>query len=161
MAAQQHLAGSRLSAPLDEIVEARLEEVDAAQLRVLRVLAVARRRLTDDELARLTLPGGHLPRNAAALVESTGLVTTSPLGTCISHLLLAEAIEASLLPAERHALHFALAELEADEPAETAWHLVRAGKVTEARQKHLAAAEEAEDLDPGGTTLTHLSRRSN
>jgi len=156
VAAQQRLAGSRLSAPLDEIVDARLEEVDAAQLRVLRVLAVARRRLTDDELARLTLPGGHLARNAAALVEGTGLVTSSESGTCISHVLLAEAIEASLLPAERHALHFALAELEADEPAETAWHLVRAGKVTEARQEHLAAAEEAEDLDPGGTTLAHL-----
>ena len=117
---------------------------------------MARRKLTDDDLARLTLPGGHLPRNAATLVQGTGLVISSEAGMAISHVLIAEAIESSLLPAERHAMHSALAELEADEPAETAWHLVRAGKVAEARTAHLAAAEEAEDLDPGATTLAHL-----
>ncbi len=154
--AHQNLAGGRMSAPLDEIVEARLDALDATQKRILKVLAVARRSLSDDDFARLTLPGGHLPRSAVALVEGSGLVTSSGAGVAITHVLLAEAIESSILPTERHGIHSALAELEADEPAEAAWHLVRAGKVTEARAEHLAAAEEAEELDPGGTTLAHL-----
>lgn len=156
VAAQQHLAGARMSAPLEETVEARLEALDDAQIQILKVLAVARRRLSDNDLGRLTLPGGHLPRNAAALVDGSGLVSTSNEGIGICHVLLAEAIEASLLPIERHSLHIVLAALLADQPAEAAWHLVRAGRVTEARTAHLAAAEEAEELDPGGTTLAHL-----
>ena len=41
VAAQQHLASARLSDPLDEIVDARLDALDEPQVRVLRVLATA------------------------------------------------------------------------------------------------------------------------
>ncbi len=163
VAAQQHLAGSRLSDPLEEIVAARLNELEDAQVGVLRVLAAARRPLTEDQLGDLTLPGGHLPRTALALAESSGLVVAtegnlvlSGTGVEITHVLLAEAIEASLLPADRHALHAALGDLLADDPAEAAWHLVRGGRVAEARAAHLEAARISESVEPGGTTLLHL-----
>ena len=65
VAAQQQLAASRLSDPLDEIVDARLDELDEAQTRVLRrARRCASAADAPPTLARLTLPGGHLPRNA-------------------------------------------------------------------------------------------------
>ncbi len=156
IAAQQQLAAARLSDPLDEIVDARLDELEEAQIRVLRVLAVARRPLSEAQLAELTLPGGHLPRTALASAESSGLTTGDASGIGLAHVLLAEAIEASLLPAERHALHAAVAALFEESPAEAAWHHVRAGRVAEARVAHLAAAQQAQSVEPGGTTLGHL-----
>ena len=156
VAAQQQLASARLSDPLDEIVDARLDELEEAQIRVLRVLAAARRPLSEAQLALLTLPGGHLPRSAVASAESSGLTTGDAAGIGLAHVLLAEAIEASLLPAERHALHAALAAVFGESPAEAAWHHVRAGRVAEARAAYLAAAEQASSLEPGGTTLGHL-----
>jgi DNA-binding CsgD family transcriptional regulator/tetratricopeptide (TPR) repeat protein len=156
IAAQQQLAGARLSDPLDEIVAARLDELEEPQIRVLRVLAAARHAISADQLADLTLPGGHLPRTAVASAESSGLTVGDDAGIGLSHVLLSEAIEASLLPAERHALHAALAALFENEPAEAAWHHVRAGRVSEARAAHLAAADVARAVEPGGTTLGHL-----
>jgi DNA-binding CsgD family transcriptional regulator/tetratricopeptide (TPR) repeat protein len=156
LAAQQHLAATRLSDPLGEIVAARLDELDQQTFRVVRVLAAARRPMNAAALARLTLPGGHLPRNAVALGAASGLTTGDESSIGISHVLLAEAIETSLLPAERHALHSSLATLHVGEPAEAAWHLVRAGRVAEARAAHLAAADLSREVDPGGTTLGHL-----
>ena len=67
VAAQQAIAGARLSDPLDEIVAARLDTLDEAQARVLRVLAAARGPMTEMQLTEIVLPSGHLPRNAAAL----------------------------------------------------------------------------------------------
>src|SRR4051812_15988067 len=156
LAAQQHLAATRLSDPLTEIVAARLDELDEATLRVVRVLAAARRPLSSTALAQLTVPGGHLPRNCVALATASGLTAGDDSGIGISHVLLAEAIEASLLPAERHSLHASLATLLADEPAEAAWHQVRAGRVAEARAAQLSAAAQSREVDPGGTTLAHL-----
>ncbi len=156
VAAQQQLAGSRMSDPLAEIVDARLDELDENQIRILRLLAAARRPLTAEQLGQVTLPGGHLPRNAVALASETGLTVGDETGIGISHVLVAEAIEASLLPGERHVLHAALSALYADWYAVAAWHQVRAGLVSEARAAHLEAARRTERLEPGATTLAHL-----
>jgi DNA-binding CsgD family transcriptional regulator/tetratricopeptide (TPR) repeat protein len=156
VAGQQQLAGARLSDPLAEIVDARLDELEEPQIRVLRVLAAARRPLTAPQLESLTLPGGHLPRNAATLAIETGLASGDDNEIGIAHVLVAEAIEDSLLPGERHVLHAVLAETLAEWPAEVAWHEVRASKVSEARAAHLAAARRAEEVEPGATTLAHL-----
>ena len=156
VAAQQELAGARLSDPLDEIVAARLDTLDEPQTRVLRVLAAARRPLSDAQLAQLVLPGGHLPRNPTALALETGMALELTGGVGLSHVLLAEAIESSLLPAERHGIHLGLAALFADDPAEAAWHYERAARPADARAAHIAAARVTVQVEPGTTTLAHL-----
>ena len=155
IAAQQELAGARLSDPLEQTVDARLEQLDGQQVRILRLLAAARRPLPAASLSRLTLPDGHLPRNAIALVRDTGLVTESDGGVAICHQLVAEAIEDGTLPTLRHGLHSALARL-LQEPAEVAWHWRRAGRLAEARAAHIAAGRSAARLEPGSTALAHV-----
>ncbi len=73
------------------------------------------------------------------------------------HDLCAEAIDRSLLPSERHAIHAALAELTFDEPAEAAWHWERAARPAQARMAHVAAGEMAEEVEPGETALDHYA----
>ena len=155
-AAQQEIAGARLSDPLDEIVAARLDALDEPQTRALRVLAAARRPLTEEQLTGLVLPTGHLPRNAAALALQTGMAVEVAGGVRLCHVLLAEAIETSVLPVERHGIHSALAALFVDEPAEAAWHLERAARSADARAAHVAAARITAKVEPGTTTLGHL-----
>jgi DNA-binding CsgD family transcriptional regulator/tetratricopeptide (TPR) repeat protein len=155
IAAQQTVAGARLADPLAEIVEARLEALDENSLRVLRVLAAARRPLPAEQLGSVTLPDGHLPRDSATLATATGLAEERDGGVAISHVLLSEAIERAQLPAQRHVMHAALAVL-ADRAANAAWHWVRAGRVDEARAAHLLAASRQRNVEPGATTLGHL-----
>ena len=155
--AHQKLEGLRLSDPFDEILHARLGQLDQQQARSLRVLAAARRPLTESELSRIRLVDGHLARNAAAAALESGMAVATDGGLAIIHELCAEVIEQSLLPTERHGLHAALAALPTMEPGEQAWHWDRAGRATEARAAHIAAAHAAEDIEPGGTAFMHYS----
>lgn len=155
--AHQRLAGMRLSDPLDEIIQARLQQLDRLQVRVLRLLAAAGRPLAADEIAALRLADGHLPRSSAQTAQATGLVVEDNGALAIVHQLCAEAIVGSTLPAERHALHVALAEMLVTEPAESAWHWTHALRPVEARAAHLAAAAKAELVEPGPTALLHYT----
>jgi DNA-binding CsgD family transcriptional regulator/tetratricopeptide (TPR) repeat protein len=157
VAAQQRLAGLRLSDPLGEIVEASLARLDAQQVRVLRLLAAARRPIPGSDLGAIRLADGHLPRNAGALMLETGLAIETAYGHEIVHELFAEQIETLTLPRERHAIHGALARLGGIAPAEAAWHWERAAQPTEARQAHLEAAAAAERIEPGHTALMHYA----
>jgi DNA-binding CsgD family transcriptional regulator len=156
--AHQRHAGIRLSDPIEEIIHARLAQFERQPLRALRLLAAARVPLAADELASLKLPDGHLPRTALTEVQQSGLATVDESdGRLAVHQLVAEAIDHSTLPAERHALHAALAEANAAEPAVAAWHRVRALQPARAREAHLAAATAAEAVEPGSTTLANYS----
>ena len=112
VAAGAELAGLRLSDPFDDILLARVAALDQRTVRVLKLLAAARRPLTHDELAKVRLADGHLARNAATAAKSSGFAVATKHGVAIIHELCAEAIEGSLLPLERHSLHAALAELD-------------------------------------------------
>ncbi len=90
-------------------------------------------------------------------VQATGLAVEDEDTLAIVHRLCAEAIAGSTLPAERHALHAALAEVFVAEPAESAWHWTRALRPVEARAAHLAAAAKAELVEPGPTALLHYT----
>ncbi|MEX2547742.1 MAG: LuxR C-terminal-related transcriptional regulator [Chloroflexota bacterium] len=157
VAAEAELAGLRLSDPFDEILHARVSQLDAAAVRGLKVLAAARRPISEASMGLLRLPDGHLPRNAGGAAVASGLALSTDAGLSLVHDLCAEAIEASTLPAERRGLHAALADLLADEPAEAAWHWRRAGRPAKAREAHIAAAESAEELEPGETAFSHYS----
>ena len=155
VAAGAELAGLRLSDPFEDVLLARVAELDAATVRVLKVLAAARRPLTHDELAKVRLADGHLARNAAAAAKASGFAVATKQGVAVIHELCAEAIEGSLLPLERHSLHAALADLTSGEPAEAAWHWERTARPAKAREAHLAAAAAAGNVEPGETALLH------
>jgi len=157
VAAEAEVAALRLSDPFEEILAARTAGLEQAAVRTLRVLAAARRPLSEAELGALRLPHGHLPRNASSAAIDSGLAISSPSGLEVVHVLCAEAIEDSLLPAERHGLHAALGELASIEPAEAAWHWERAVQPRRAREAHLAAASAAEEIEPGESALVHYS----
>lgn len=158
VAAQRQLEGVRLSDPLAEIIQARLDPIPAQPLRVLRVLAAARRPVSETELVGLALPDGHLPRPALAVALESGLAVSGEGGLAIVHDLCAEPIEAQMLAPERQALHAAVAKLLDSGAAERAWHWDAALRGPEARAAHLAAAEEAAVIEPGQTALSHFQR---
>ena len=156
IAAQQELEGARLSDPLEQTVDARLSQLDRQQVRVLRALAAARDLVSPADLASLRLDDGHLPRNASALVEASGLVRERDGGVEVAHQLLAEAIEEGMLPAQRQSMHAALAGLDDQSAAQRAWHLERAARPSAARAAHVEAATVAQRVEPGSTALAHL-----
>src|SRR5688500_643012 len=157
VAAGAELAGLRLSDPFDDVLLARVAELDQGTVRALKLLAAARRPLTHDELAKVRLADGHLARNAAAAAKSSGFAAATRHGLAVIHELCAEAIEGSLLPLEKHALHAALAELTTSEPGQAAWHWERASRPAKAREAHLAAAAAATEVEPGETALLHYA----
>ena len=69
---------------------------------------------------------GHLPAAVAERCIESGLAIESDQGLSIVHELCSEAITQATLPAERHELHAALAAQVVTEPAEAAWHWMRA-----------------------------------
>lgn len=156
--AHQRQAGMRLSDPLEEIIHARLAQLERPPLRALRLLAAARRPMAADELAAISLPDGHLTRAAISAVQESGLAGPATDGGRLAvHQLVAEAIDHSTLPAERHLLHAALAEASVGQPAAAAWHWVRALQPLKGRDAYLGAAAEAHALEPGPTTLANYS----
>jgi DNA-binding CsgD family transcriptional regulator/tetratricopeptide (TPR) repeat protein len=158
VAAQAELKGVRLSDPLEETVHARLARLPDAVVRGLRLLSAAGRPMTVETLLELNLPEGHLTRTSIDALAKSGFARQLPAGLEIVHELCAEAIEGLALPAERQALHVALATELADQPAEAAWHWDAAGRPAEALAAHLSAALDAQRLDPGRTALLHQQR---
>ncbi len=158
--AARRLDGLRLSDPLEEIVQARVQQLDRGTALALRLLSVARRPIEGEALEGLRLERGHLPRAVKAQLIESGLVVERGGSLSVVHTLCAEAIEASTLPGQRRALHATLAERQSGdsaEPAEAAWHWARSGRPAEARAAHRAAAQRADRLDPGASALIHYS----
>ncbi|HUH08070.1 MAG TPA: AAA family ATPase [Egibacteraceae bacterium] len=156
--AHRRLAGMRLSDPLEEIVHARLGQLERQPARLLRLVAAARRPLHTDLIANVRLGAGRVQRAVLATILETDLVAeVGDSGEIGIHQLIAEAIDHSALPAERHELHAALAELLAHEPAESAWHWSRAMRPGEARADYVAAAQRSEQIEPGPTTLLNYN----
>jgi DNA-binding NarL/FixJ family response regulator len=158
VAASQELEGVRLSDPLEEILHARLDRLEAATVRVLRLLSAARRPLSEAQLLEVDLPDGHLTKLAVSRALESGLALSEDDGIAVIHALVAESIEALTLPAERQAMHAALARQLAAHVAEAAWHWDAALRPAEARAAHLAAAREALLTEPGHTALLHYHR---
>ncbi|HWH36637.1 MAG TPA: AAA family ATPase [Candidatus Limnocylindrales bacterium] len=156
--AQAEVAGLRLSDPFVEIVHARLAALAPSVRRVLRVLAAARRPVSRQLLLDLRLAGGHIARADLQAALASGLASEQHARLAIVHQLVAEATEELAMPADRQALHAALAEALSDEPAEQAWHWAAAQRPAEARACHLAAARLAERIEPGHTALLHYQR---
>jgi DNA-binding CsgD family transcriptional regulator len=149
-------AGSKLPAGLADLLLARMERLSAPAQQVLRVAAVAGRRV-DDELVRRA-SGLDETVYDDALREAVAhqlLVPDGDRGYSFRHALLREAIYADLLPGERTRLHGRMAELLADEQrlaavpgtaAELAHHCLASHDIQGAFSASVLAGEEAERL---------------
>jgi DNA-binding NarL/FixJ family response regulator/tetratricopeptide (TPR) repeat protein len=156
LAARRTVAGVRLSDPLEEIIHARLAQLSPATVRALRLLAAAARPIDEQALLQLRTSTGRIAPREVEQAIGAQLAIRGDGGVAVVHELVAEAITALATPAQRLALHAALARGLSAEPAEAAWHWGRARQPRQARSAHVEAAAVAARLDPGQTALFHL-----
>ncbi len=152
------LDGLRLSDPFEQILGARLDSLTDEGVRVVRLLAAARRPMARPVLMATRPSDGRITGKGLAEAIESRLVLEVGGSVAIAHELYAEAIEELELPPERHQLHVTLAKSAQETPAVAAWHWEAASRPIEARAAHLAAAAASELIDPGQTTLLHFQQ---
>ncbi|WP_456942617.1 ATP-binding protein [Geodermatophilus sp. SYSU D00525] len=156
------LAGESLPLLLTDVLLARVEQLTPAGQQVLRVAAVAGRRVRHELVAAV---GGLAPADLeAALGEAvhSHLLVVDPDGAYrFRHALVREAVLADLLPGERVRLHAAVAAHLAGVPgagtaAERAHHLRESNDLAGALSASLEAADEARRVAAPAEQLQHL-----
>jgi len=176
LAARRELPGVSLGTTLDELVLARLARRAPECRRALRLLAPAGRPLDRGELATVattfeSLVDGLPPRSTtrprrgdgvldadlrAGVMEALDhgfLVERADHRLEVRHELVAQAIEADLLPVQRRRHHLALAASFASDQASALTHWLAAFEPARARAAALAAASTAERLDSAADGL--------
>ena len=176
LAARRELPGVSLGTTLDELVLARLARRASECRRVLRLLAPAGRPLDRGELATVattfeSLVDGLPPRSTtrprrgdgvldadlrAGVMEALDhgfLVERADSRLEVRHELVAQAIEADLLPVQRRRHHLALAASSGSDQASALTHWLAAFEPARARAAALAAASSAERLDSAADAL--------
>lgn len=154
---------------LAEVLMARVEALPASTQQVLRLAAVAGRRVVHAQLAAVSgLPDDELElalRDAVAhhvLVADTGSAAEDAY--MFRHALLREAIYNELLPGERSRLHARYATLIAEEgeaagdSAELAHHAMAAHNLPLALEASVRAAQEADRRAAPAEVLLHTER---
>ncbi|WP_350339640.1 helix-turn-helix transcriptional regulator [Actinotalea lenta] len=156
-------AGADLPWTLAEVLHARLERLDAQVLRLARVAAVAGRRVGEGLLRAVWAATGaegafdDLVRDAVAahvLTDRAGWLE-------FRHALLAEVVEADMLPGERLPLHRAYLQVLRSDPglgsaAQLAEHARQAGDLATAARAAAQAADEAAAVLAPAEELGHL-----
>ncbi|HYK95407.1 MAG TPA: AAA family ATPase [Candidatus Dormibacteraeota bacterium] len=176
LAARRELPGVSLGSSLDELVLARLARRDPEARRVLRLLAPAGRPLARAELAAVAATFEELvdgvpprsttrPRRGDGLLDAdlrAGVMEAIDHGFVVEradhqlevrHELIAQAIEADLLPVQRRRHHLALAAALGADPASALTHWLAAFEPARARAAALTAAATAERLDSAADAL--------
>ncbi|WP_345024071.1 helix-turn-helix transcriptional regulator [Actinomadura keratinilytica] len=154
--------GEELPARLADLLLARVERLGDDAQRVVRVAAVAGRRV-GDELVRRVSGLGEAEVGAALreIVSHRLLVPDGADGYRFRHALLREAVYADLLPGERTRLHAAFAALLADDSgsaAELAYHSLAAHDLPVAFAASVRAGREAERVGAPAEALEHYDR---
>ncbi|MFI0483400.1 AAA family ATPase [Actinomadura sp. 9N215] len=156
---------SALPSALADLLLSRMERLSDGGQRVVRVAAVAGRRI-DDELAR-RVSGLDEAAVGEALREvvSHQLLVPSGTGYTFRHALLREAVYADLLPGERTRLHADFARLLAGLPdgtrgsaAELAHHSLAAHDLPAAFAASVRAGREARRLGAPAEAFEHFER---
>jgi predicted ATPase/DNA-binding NarL/FixJ family response regulator len=148
---------------LAEVLLARVEELSEPAQQVLRVAAVAGRRVSQRLLARVAgLPEADLDQGLRAAIGAGVLATDAATGGyAFRHALLQEAVYGDLLPGERVRLHAAYAGLLAADPdgapAELAHHRWASNDLAGALAASVRAAAAAEAVLAPTETLRHLT----
>ncbi|MFC5992640.1 AAA family ATPase [Pseudonocardia hispaniensis] len=161
-------SGDAVPDGLAEVLLARLERLPATAQRVLRLAAVAGRRVRHDRLAAVAgLGTDELEQALRDAVAHHVLVPDSPGADdayLFRHALLHEAVYQDLLPGERSRLHGVYAALlaeAADEPgsvAELAHHALAAHDLPLALSASVRAVDEADRRGGPGEVLLHAER---
>jgi len=148
---------------LADVLRSRVEQLDPAVQQLVRVAAVAGRRVGEPLLraaARVAVPGLDVD---STLREAVGqhVLGVEDGHLAFRHALLSEAIAADLLPGERSALHQAYVRVLRDDPAlgtpaELATHALAAPDLPVALQASLDAAAAAHELLAPQEELRHL-----
>jgi DNA-binding CsgD family transcriptional regulator/tetratricopeptide (TPR) repeat protein len=176
LAARRELPGLSLGSTLDELVLARLARRAPEARRVLRLLAPAGRPLDRAELAAVAVTFEELveglpprstsrPRRGDGVLDAdlrAGVMEALDHGFIVErtdhflevrHELIAQAIEADLLPVQRRRHHLALAAALGSDPASAVTHWLAAYEPARARASALATAATAEKLDSAADAL--------
>src|SRR5439155_1378510 len=176
LAARRELPGLSLGSTLDELVLARLGRRAPECKRALRLLAPAGRPLDRGELATVastfeSLVDGNPPRSTtrprrgdgvldadlrAGVIEALDhgfLIERADQRFEVRHELVAQAIEADLLPIQRRRHHLALAASLGSDPPSALSHWLAAYEPARARAAALSAAATAERLDSAADAL--------
>ena len=152
-----------LPATLVEVLLARIQGLSEPAQQVLRVAAVAGRRVPHRLLAAVAgQPEAELEQGLHEAVGAGVLATdVATGGYAFRHALLQEAVYGDLLPGERVRLHAAYARLLAADPdgaaAELAYHCLASHDLVGALAASVRAAEEAEAVLAPADALRHLS----
>ncbi|MBB3083358.1 ATP-binding protein [Geodermatophilus sabuli] len=156
------LAGETLPLALTDVLLARVEQLDEATQRVLRVAAVAGREVRHDLVAAVSgLAPAELEAALADAVHHHLLVVSVGGRYRFRHALLREAVLADLLPGERVRLHAAVAGHLTATPgagtaAELAHHARGSNDLPRALSASLDAAVEAGRAGAPAEQLQHL-----
>ncbi|HEV8165302.1 MAG TPA: AAA family ATPase, partial [Actinomycetota bacterium] len=166
--AEQLLAASagdaqvELPSTLADVLLARVEALSEPAQQVLRVAAVAGRRVPHRLFAEVAgQPEADLEQGLREAIGAGVLVTDSTTGSyAFRHALLQEAVYGDLLPGEQVRLHTAYARVLASEPegvaAELAHHCLASHDLVGALAASVRAAEEAAAVLAPAEALRHL-----
>ncbi|SDF29431.1 regulatory protein, luxR family [Blastococcus aurantiacus] len=156
------LHGEALPLALTDVLLSRVEQRSPAAQQVLRVAAVAGRRVRHELVAAVSgLADGDLETALAEAVHHYLLVVSDDGRYRFRHALLREAVLADLLPGERVRLHAAIAAYlarvpEAGTAAERAHHARESNDLPGAFSASLAAADAAGGVGAPAEQLQHL-----
>jgi len=154
--------GETLPMGLSDVLLTRVEALTPAAQQVLRVAAVAGRRVRHELVAAVSgLAPGDLEQALAEAVHRHLLVVSDDGRYLFRHALLREAVLADLLPGERVRLHAAVAAYLAATPgagtaAERAHHARESNDLPGAFSASLEAAEQARRVGAPAEQLQHL-----
>ncbi|MEW9529838.1 helix-turn-helix transcriptional regulator [Microbispora sp. NPDC049125] len=152
---------TRLPGTLSDLLLARVEALSDTARQVLRVAAVAGRRVDHDLLRDATRLSDLPLEDALREIVSHGLLTAGTDGYVFRHALLQEAVYDDLLPGERTRLHAAFAELLAERgrsPAELAHHHLASHNLPGALKASVEAGRLAVELGAPAEAHRHLER---
>jgi DNA-binding CsgD family transcriptional regulator/tetratricopeptide (TPR) repeat protein len=156
------LHGESLPLGLTDVLLARVEQLSPAAQQVLRIAAVAGRRVRHDLMAAVgELAGPELEAALAEAVHHHLLVVSDDGRYRFRHALLREAVLADLLPGERVRLHAAIAAHLVENPgagtaAERAHHARESNDLPGAFTASLEAAAAAGSVGAPAEQLQHL-----
>jgi len=147
--AASHLTHSETPEPLRDLILRRTRGLPGPVLRLLRIASVGGTNIDEEVLARVAGVGIEETRRLLRAAMDDQLVVLDGRTCRFRHALLAEAIHDDLLPAERREYHAAYADAlvsgpSSPAPAELAGHQAEAGRIDEALNAWVEAAEAAE-----------------
>ena len=170
VAAMAHGDAAELPRTLSDVLQARLRDLPDDTRRVIDTLAVLVRPSDETLIAAvLEIPESQVT-DALRIGLQRHLVRLDERGFVrMRHALLREVVERGLLPGERRRLHLAAARALSDDPslgghdgtrqaAELARHWLAAGRLPEAYQSSVAAANEAATMHAYADAAEHLRR---